>query len=304
MLEALDGARTWYSKWFAPYPWHDLRLSEFPALAQFAMGPATNITFSEAIGFLTLSKPKANAAFWITAHEVAHMWWGNMLTPGNGPGCDVLSEGMAHFSTILLTEQIKGLEQRIAFCKEIEHRYGNIRQADSERSLTRIDDTRKGDGQIKYDKGGYAAWMMLQLIGRENMLAGCRDFIATWRDSIDHPALQDWLAQMRTHRSRHHGLRRVREAVVLGRRGARVSIHRRARVEIRRCVGGARHGEERRDGHHAGGHRRGARRAVRGSQGQAGAVAGRPHGRDARSQAVAGDRDPLCVRARARARRP
>jgi hypothetical protein len=127
------------------------------------------------------------------------MWWGNILTPANGPGCDVLSEGMAHFSTILLTEQIKGLEQRIAFCKEIEHRYGNIRQADSERPLTRIDDTRKGDGQIKYDKGGYAAWMMLQLIGRENMLAGCRDFIATWRDSIDHPALQDWLAQMRTH---------------------------------------------------------------------------------------------------------
>jgi hypothetical protein len=201
------------------------------------MGPATNITFSEAIGFLTLSKPKSNAAFWVTAHEVAHMWWGNMLTPGLGPGTDVLSEGMSHFSTILLTEQIKGAEQRMAFCKEIEHRYGNIRQADSERPLTRIDDTRKGDQQIKYDKGGWAAWMMLQLIGTRQHDRGCHDFIATWKDSLDHPALQDWLRADAHARARHDGVRRVREGVVLGRRRARIPLHRRARVEERRRLG-------------------------------------------------------------------
>ncbi len=199
MVQALEGGRKYFSEWFAPYPWRELRLSEFPSLATYAQAPPTNITFSENIGFLTLSKPKANAAFWVTAHETAHQWWGNMLTPGRGPGADVLSEGMSHFSTILLTEQVKGLEQRLAFCKQIEDRYGNVRQADSERPLTRIDDSRKGDGQIKYDKGGFTAWMMLQLIGRENMLAGCRDFIATWRDSVDHPVLQDWLVTMRAH---------------------------------------------------------------------------------------------------------
>ena len=199
MVEALEGGRRWYSEWFAPYPWRDLRLSEFPALAQYAQAPPTNISFSEGIGFLTLSQPKANAAFWVTAHETAHQWWGNMLTPGRGPGGDVLSEGMAHFSTILLTEQVKGLEQRLAFCKQIENRYANTRQADSERPLTRIDGARKGDAQIIYDKGGFAAWMMLQLIGREHMLAGCREFIAAWRDSVDHPVMQDWLAAMRMH---------------------------------------------------------------------------------------------------------
>ncbi|MGH7743124.1 MAG: hypothetical protein ACRENS_14015, partial [Candidatus Eiseniibacteriota bacterium] len=123
MLDALAGARKWYGAWFAPFPWGDLRLSEFAGLASYAQGSPGNITFSENIGFLTQSKPEANAAFWITAHESAHQWWPNIAMAGKGPGGAVLSEGMAHVSTILLTEQVKGLEQRIAFCHSIEERY-------------------------------------------------------------------------------------------------------------------------------------------------------------------------------------
>ncbi len=108
MSEALDAARRYYSEWFYPYPWRELKLSEFPDLASYAQGFATDITFSEGIGFLTKSDPKANAAFIVTAHEAAHQWWGNILVPGKGPGGNILAEGMAHFSTILLCEQVKG----------------------------------------------------------------------------------------------------------------------------------------------------------------------------------------------------
>jgi ABC-type transport system involved in multi-copper enzyme maturation permease subunit len=199
MVQALEGARRWYSTWFAPYPWRDLRLSEFPNLATYAQAPPTNITFSEGVGFLTKSEPKANAAFWVTAHEAAHQWWGNILTPADRPGGEVLSEGMAHFSTILLTEQVKGLEQRISFCRGIEGRYADTRHADAERPLTRIDGSRPGDKDLIYDKGGFVAWMMLQLIGRDPMLAGLREFITLYRDNPDHPVLQDYLAVLRRH---------------------------------------------------------------------------------------------------------
>ena len=85
MSRALDAARRYYSEWFYPFPWKELKLSEFPALAFYAQGFPTNITFSEGIGFLTKSDPKANAAFLVTAHESAHQWWGNIVTPGKGP---------------------------------------------------------------------------------------------------------------------------------------------------------------------------------------------------------------------------
>jgi ABC-type Na+ efflux pump permease subunit len=199
MLDALVAARRWYGEWFAPFPWKELRLSEFPGMASYAQGPPTNITFSENIGFLTKSEPKANAPFWITAHEAAHQWWPCMAMPAEGPGGDVLSEGMAHFSTILLTEQARGLEQRIAFCRSIEDQYDNTRQRDSERPLVEVDGSLPGDHRLIYDRGGFAFWMLHRLMGREVNLAAHREYLQTWRDTQDHPLIQDYLATMRRH---------------------------------------------------------------------------------------------------------
>ena len=67
----LEAALEHYSEWFYPFPWKELKISEFPALAFYAQGFPTNITFSENIGFLTKSEPKAEAPFMVTAHEAA-----------------------------------------------------------------------------------------------------------------------------------------------------------------------------------------------------------------------------------------
>lgn len=197
MSRALDAARRRYSEWFAPFPWNELKLSEFPGLSDYAQGFPTNITFSESIGFLTESDPEANVAFMVTAHEAAHQWWGNLLSPGKGPGGNVLSEGAAHFSTILLHESELGLEQRIAFCKQIETQYNEGRSPDSERALVRCDGTRAGDGTVTYDKGGWVFWMLLNHMGRERCLAGIQSFLRAWEFGPDHAVLQDFVEHLR-----------------------------------------------------------------------------------------------------------
>jgi len=197
MLECLDGARQHFSEWFYPYPWNELKLSEFPGIASYAQGFPTNITFSESIGFLTESDPKARAAFMVTAHESAHQWWGNILEPGEGPGGDILSEGMAHFSTILLTGEMRGERERIELCKRFEEKYGDGRQVDSEKPMVELDGSRPGDRVVLYEKGGWAAWMMLDLVGRANMLRGCQEFIRRFEKGPDHPVLQDFTQVLR-----------------------------------------------------------------------------------------------------------
>lgn len=199
MVVAFDAARKYYSEWFAPYPWKELKLSEFPALADYAQGFPTDITFSESIGFLTKSDPRANAAFMVTAHESAHQWWGNMIAPGRGPGGNVLSEGTAHFSTILLFQQVKGERDRIEFTTRVEDRYARNRRADSERPLVKINGSRDGDTTATYDKGGMVFWMLLNHMGRERMLAGVREFFREYGSNPDHPVLQDFLAVLRRH---------------------------------------------------------------------------------------------------------
>jgi ABC-type Na+ efflux pump permease subunit len=197
MGRALDAARTYYSAWFYPYPWQDLRLNEFPGLAGYAQGFPTNITFSESIGFLTRSTPEAQAAFLVTAHEAAHQWWGNLLMPGKGPGGNVLSEGMAHYSTALLIGEVQGEREQQEFLKRIEEQYGDARQVDSERPLVWVTGTKAGDTSVTYDKGGWVFWMLHQQMGAEAMFAGLHAFIDQHQTSRDFPVLQDFLREMR-----------------------------------------------------------------------------------------------------------
>src|ERR1051326_4291489 len=83
------------------------------------------------------------------------------------------------------------------FAKRIEHRYGDQRQVDSERSLYWTDGSRPSDNTVTYDKGGWVFWMLLEHMGRERMLAGLRHFLATVGGSLDHPLLEDFVAAMR-----------------------------------------------------------------------------------------------------------
>ena len=197
MSAALDAARKYYSEWFYPFPWDLLKISEFPAFATYAQGFPTNITFSEGIGFLAKSDPRSHVAFLVVAHEAAHQWWGNLLTPGRGPGGNILSEGMSHYATTLLHEQVYGDRYRIEFSKRLEEQYGDQRFVDSERAMVKTDGTRSGDGTVTYDKGGWVTWMLQQEMGRDNLLAGLRAFIEEFNLIPDSPVIQDMLVVLR-----------------------------------------------------------------------------------------------------------
>ena len=197
MSSTLDAARRWYSEWFLPYPWKELKISEFPALAGYAQGFATNITFSENIGFLTKNDAKTDATFLVTAHESAHQWWGNILTPADGPSGNFLSEGMAHFSTLLLFDKVKGPRGRMEFAKGLESRYNDRRRVDDERPMYDVDGKKDSDETVIYDRGGWFFWMLYDMMGHDRALAGYRNFIQTWSVSRDHPALEDFVAAMR-----------------------------------------------------------------------------------------------------------
>lgn len=197
MSATLDAARKYYSEWFLPYPWKELKLSEFPGMAGYAQGFGTNITFSENIGFLTRNDAKTNATFLVTAHESAHQWWGNIVTPARGPGGDFLSEAMAHFSTMLLFDKVLGPRERMEFSKGLEARYGDRRRVDDERPMYDVDGKRESDETVIYDRGGWVFWMLYDYLGHDRALEGYRAFCRTWSGSRDHPALQDIVAALR-----------------------------------------------------------------------------------------------------------
>ena len=197
MSAALDSARHYYSEWFHPFPWSVLKLSEFPDYAGYAQSYETNIVFSEGIGFLTLSTPGTDVAFQVVAHEAAHQWWGNMLEPGEGPGGNILSEGMANYATKLLHAQVLGDRYRMRFSRDIEDLYSSGRWVNNERPLVGTIGRFAGDRTVTYNKGAWVMWMLQQEMGRENLLAGLRAFMTKYRPGPDHPVLYDLLDVVR-----------------------------------------------------------------------------------------------------------
>lgn len=197
MSRGLEASRRYYSEWFHPFPWKELKLSEFAGLDDSAQGFPTDITFSESIGFLTRTTPESNAVLLVTAHEAAHQWWGNLLIPGKGPGGNVLSEGLSHYSALKLIEQLDGVEARAQNARRMEERYAKDRRVDGEQPLVKLDGSREGDTVVLYEKGGWTFLMLEDLMGRPAMHAGLQAFLQRYMNNEDHPVLQDFLAVMR-----------------------------------------------------------------------------------------------------------
>jgi len=67
----------------------------------------------------------------------------------------------------------------------------------SERPLLRTTGHRPTDSTVIYDKGAWVFWMLWHLLGEQGMNEGLRAFVRTWHGSLDHPVLEDLVAEMR-----------------------------------------------------------------------------------------------------------
>ena len=205
MLDTLVAAREHYSAWFYPYPWRELKLSEFPDLVPNAQGFPTNIPFSEGIGFLTRASADAGSdsarssetdlAFLVTAHEAAHQWWGNIVSVAEGPGTGHVVEGMAHYAALRLSGVVQGAAARRALAVQMEDHYLEVRLADRERPVGEmLEDNEPEDWAVVYEKGAWVMWMLEQHLGEEAMLDGLRSFVHAQVATPRAAYLQDMLA--------------------------------------------------------------------------------------------------------------
>jgi len=198
MLSTLSIAKRRYSEWFFPYPWKELRLNEFPDHATRALGFPTNIPFSEGIGFLTRPDPGLPLPAIVTAHETAHQWWANLVTPGREPGADVLLEGMANFATLLLLESEHGGAVRQMFAKGLEDQYISGRRVDVERPLFETTSESATDEVVSANRGALVMWMLYRHMGHERMVAGLQAFVRAAVTTGTPPTLRGLLGDLRS----------------------------------------------------------------------------------------------------------
>ncbi|MBT9491038.1 MAG: aminopeptidase [Paucibacter sp.] len=168
MFTAMKASLDLYSEQFSPYQFKQARIMEFPAYERFAQAFAATVPFSEAIGFIQNFKDedraeKVDLVTFVTAHEMAHQWWGHQINSAEKQGMTLLSESFAQYSALLVMEKLYGKEQIRKFLKFELDRYlsGRAGEAVEELPLARVEN----QAYIHYRKGAVVMYSLKEIVG-------------------------------------------------------------------------------------------------------------------------------------------
>ena len=110
MIESTKSGLDYYQRSFGPYQFRQFRVLEFPRYRQFAQSFPNTVPYSEAIGFIQrVKKPDdIDLLYFVTAHELAHQWWGHQLIGSATQGSNMMSETLAEYSALKVLERRYG----------------------------------------------------------------------------------------------------------------------------------------------------------------------------------------------------
>jgi aminopeptidase N len=177
MTRAMKASLDYFTANFSPFQFRQVRILEFPAYARFAQSFANTIPYSEGIGFIANYRDpeKIDMVTYVTAHEIAHQWWGHQVISADQQGGTFLVESLAQYSALMVMEQMYGPEQIRKFLKYELDRYLRARGGEvlEELPLVRVEN----QPYIHYQKGGLALYLLKDQIGAERVNEALRGLL-------------------------------------------------------------------------------------------------------------------------------
>ena len=181
MVQAVKDSIDYYSESFGPFQHRQARIIEFPGYRSFAQSFPNTIAYSERIGFIndTRDENEINSVYYVTAHEMAHQWWGGQVEGAGVQGSTVISETMAQYSALMLTRKKYGMNKIRGILRYELDRYlaERSREVVEEVPLARVEN----QPHIHYRKGSVVMMSLLDLMGEERLNAAFAEFIADYK---------------------------------------------------------------------------------------------------------------------------
>jgi ABC-2 type transport system permease protein len=156
-----------------------VRIVEFPRYQSFAQSFPTTVPYSEGIGFITRVREKdddLDMPFFVTAHEVAHQWWGHQVIGAYAQGSAMLVESMAEYSALVVMEKRYGAASVQKFLRHELDEYlsGRSTERKKEQPLIRTE----GQAYIHYNKGSLTLYALRDYIGEAAINRALRRFLS------------------------------------------------------------------------------------------------------------------------------
>jgi ABC-2 type transport system permease protein len=181
MIESIIDSLDYYGASFGPYQHRQARIIEFPGYRNFAQSFANTIPYSERIGFFSDLRDVegVDSVYFVTAHEMAHQWWGGQVMGADVQGNTMLSESLAHYSALRVTENRYGkIHSRKILLFELD-RY--LRERTQE-LIAELPWMRVGNQPyIHYRKGVVAMNSIYELLGESRINEALKAYLSVFK---------------------------------------------------------------------------------------------------------------------------
>jgi hypothetical protein len=198
MLDAAKQGLDYFERNFGTYQFQQFRILEFPRYREFAQSLPNTVPYSEGLGFIQrVTGPEdIDLAFYVTAHELAHQWWGHQVVGSRTQGSPMLNETLSQYAALMIMEKRYGVDDIRKFLRHELDEYlkGRSVQEHAERPLALV----QREPYVWYNKGSLVMYALRDYIGEERLNAALRRYLEKYRYvSEPYPDVRDLLAALR-----------------------------------------------------------------------------------------------------------
>ena len=182
MLKSMQKSLEYYIKNYGPYKHKQCRIIEFPRYSNFAQAFPGTMPFSEGIGFIIdlreVTKDDIDQVFYVVAHEMGHQYWAHQVCGANMQGSEMMSEGFAQYSALMVMEKEYGKAKMKKFLKYEMDEYlsGRSRELEGENPLMKTERQQ----YIHYNKASVVMYYLKEMIGESKVNQAMQNLVTTY----------------------------------------------------------------------------------------------------------------------------
>jgi ABC-2 type transport system permease protein len=181
IILASKAGLAYYEKNFAPFQFKQFRILEFPRYRNFAQSFPNTSPFGEVFMLSRVVDPTKDIdyTYFVTAHELAHQWWGHQLVGGYEEGANMMSESLAEYAALRVAQKKYGDGQMHKFLSHELDGYlrGRAGEAHRENPLVLV----QNEAYVWYQKGSLALYGLSDFIGEDKLNLALHNFLMQYR---------------------------------------------------------------------------------------------------------------------------
>jgi aminopeptidase N len=185
MLNAMRASIDYYRQAFGPYQFDQARIVETPSYRRSGgqAFPNTLAVGETVFGWDIRDPEELDMVTMLTAHELAHQYWGHQVEGARMQGASLLGESLSQYSALMVLKKLRGEGDIRRFLRFQLDRYlsGRRTQVLEEQPLVSAG---LDQDYVNYGKGALALYLLQERIGEAAVNRALRRFVHRYRFTV------------------------------------------------------------------------------------------------------------------------